>query len=197
MPASVWLEEVNKGLMKEILEHVKCVDENTGDMAPLSEDSVIIRKSEEDFKVETYPCVSIYCRGQYHSPKRFSQEYVNLFRDIEKGTVCIESPAVPYDLSYQIDFWSKYQVDMDAMLSSWLFDHFRSFNLFVVDNGGSERTCNCIVKGGVIRSDLTKGTERLLHAIMNLEIWVELDEERRYNVPMVIKHVIDAKQKGR
>ena len=82
------------------------------------------------------------------------------------------------------------------MTRSWLVKHFRQFNLPVIDDGGVERTCNCMMKGSVVKSDLVLNKERLFHSIVNLEIWVELDDETRYNMPVVITHDVEAKQKG-
>lgn len=51
-------------------------------------------------------------------------------------------------------------------------------------------------KGQVMKSDLVLNKERLFHSIVNLEIWVELDDETRYNMPVVVTHDVNAKQKG-
>ena len=59
MSANVWFEEVNVGLIKEIQSNVKYKNEN-GVLVPLSSKAITIRKPEEEFKSEVYPCVSIY-----------------------------------------------------------------------------------------------------------------------------------------
>lgn len=49
--------------------------------------------------------------------------------------------------------------------------------------------------GSVIKSDLVENKERLFHSIVNLRIWVEIDDEVRYNKSMVVIRDIDASEK--
>lgn len=194
MSANVWFEEVNIGLINEIRNTVKIKNIN-GDLTPLDANAVIVRKPEEDFKLEVFPCVSIYNKDYKHDPYRYNSAPVRMKDDFDNHMVVFEEPAVPFNLSYQIDFWSKYQTDMDCMTRTWLHKHFRQFNLKVIDDGGKERLLNCITKGSVIKSDLVLNDERLFHSVINLLIWVELDEEMQYNVPMVLHRDINAQQK--
>lgn len=195
MSANVWFEEVNTGLINEILKSVK-VTNSLGAKVPIGEEAVIVRKPEEDFKLEVFPCVSIYNKSYYHDTVRYDPIPVKLGLDLAKKNVEMEEPAVPFNLLYQIDFWSRYQTDMDCMTRTWLIKHFRQFNLDVIDDGGVKRSCNCMQKGQVMKSDLVLNKERLFHSIVNLEIWVELDDETRYNMPVVVTHDVNAKQKG-
>ena len=181
MSANVWFEEVNTGLLNELRSTVKIKDAS-GLLVSLKDEAFVVRKPEEDFKVESYPCVSIYNLNYAHDPLRYNPEPVVISRD--NGMVTLEDSAVPFNLFYQIDFWSEYQTDMDCMTRTWLKKHFRQFNLVVVDDGGTERTCNCLMKGSVVKSDLVLNGERLYHSIIKLLIWVELDDEIRYNKPI-------------
>lgn len=191
MSANVWFEEVNTGLLNEIKDTVKIKNAN-GVLVTLEDEALIVRKPEEDFKSEVYPCVSIYNLSYKHDPLRYNLEPVKVGEDLLNSIAVLEDPAVPFNLSYQIDFWAKYQEDMDCMTRTWLKKHFRQFNLKVVDDGGKERTCNCLVQGSVVKSDLVLGGERLFHSIIKLLIWVELDDETRYNKPMVTQRDIDS-----
>lgn len=190
MSANVWFEEVNIGLLKEIKDTVRIKDAN-GVLVELPDEALVVRKPEEDFKFETFPCISIYTRNYRHDPLRYNPTPVVVGQDEENATITLEDSAVPFNLDYQIDFWSKYQEDMDTMTRTWLTSHFRQFNLSVIDDGGTERTCNCLAKGSVIKSDLVRGGERLFHSIVNIQIWVELDGENRYNKPMVVDRDIN------
>lgn len=180
MSANVWFEEVNKGLIVEIKNTIKIIDA-TGFPVALSDDSIVVRKPEEDFKVEKYPCVSIYNLNYGHDPFRYNPSPVVVQRNVEQNTVTLEDSAVPFNLLYQLDLWAEYQTDMDYMTKTWLKKHFRQFNLPVIDDGGVKRECNCLMKGSVQKADLVLNGERLYHSIIKLLIWVELDDEMQYN----------------
>lgn len=196
MSASVWFEEVNRGLLAELQESV-FIKNAQGDLIPLPkpEKAFTVRKPEEDFKFEVFPCVSIYSKDYRHDPIRYNPEETLVEVNKERKIVTLEKPAVPFNLQYQIDFWARYQSDMDTMTRTWLMSHFRGFNLPVVDDGGTERTVNVTASGGMIKSDLVLNKERLFHSIANYSIWVEIDDEVRYNVPTVLTVNIDARQK--
>lgn len=193
MSANVWFEEVNKGLLKELKDTVRIKDAN-GVLVALEDKALIIRKPEEDFKFETFPCISIYNKDYKHDPLRYNPAPVKVGEDRVNHQVILEDPATPFNLSYQIDFWAEYQIDMDLMTRTWLLKHFRQFNLKVTDDGGVERTVNCLMKGNVVKSDLVVDKQRLFHTIINYQIWVELDNETRYNKPMVLTRDIDARE---
>ena len=193
MSANVWFEEVNTGLLKEIKDTVRVRNAN-GVLVALEDKALVVRKPEEDFKFETFPCVSIYNITHRHDPIRYNPAPVKVGEDLENKQVILEDPAVPFNLEYQIDFWAKYQSDMDSMTRTWLTKHFRQFNLTVIDDGGVERSCNCLVKGSVTKADLVLNGERLFHSLTKLQIWVELDDETRYNKPMVVQRSIDTSE---
>ena len=186
MSANVWFEEVNAGLIKEIRDSVRIKDRN-GCLVPLDDKAIVVRKPEEDFKFEVFPCVSIYNSTFYHDPLRYNPTPVKVGEYKEENLAIMEEPAIPFVLNYQIDFWAEYQVDRDTMIRTWLMKHFRQFNLDVLDDWGVDRSCNCLKQGSVVNSDLVRNGERLLHSIIKYQIWVELDEEIRYNKPMANK----------
>lgn len=192
MSANVWFEEVNIALLDEIRNTVKIKDMN-GILTPLSDNALIVRKPEEDFKFEVFPCVSIYNLNHKFDPQRYNPSPVKVGEDEEK--VVLEDPAIPFNLEYQIDFWSRYQTDMDCMTRTWLMKHFRQFNLKVVDDGGTERTCNCLAMRGSAKSDLVLNGERLFHSVIKLQIWVELDDEIRYNKYKVVDRRLNINEK--
>lgn len=181
MPANVWFEQVDTALLEEVKNTVKV--ESSGTLIPVP--SVIIRKPEEDFKIEIFPCISLYNKGYTHDLKRYDPAPVVMSKNDSESRAEMENSAVSFNLNYQIDFWAKYQTDMNTMTMSWLNSHFRSFNLQVRDDGGNERSCNVMVEPNIIKSDLVLGKERLFHSIVNCTIWVELDDENRYTTPIV------------
>lgn len=184
MSANVWLEEVSVGLIQELKNTVR-IKNQRGVLVPLQDNAFVVRKPEEDFKFETFPCVSIYNLSYAHDPTRYNSELVKVGEDRDNMIVTLEESAVPFNLTYQIDFWSRYNSEMDCMTRTWLMKHFRQFNLSVIDDGGNERSCNCLMQGSTTKSDLVLDKERLFHTIIKYLIWVELDGETRYNKPMV------------
>lgn len=185
MSASVWFTEVYAGLMKEIKKSVLYKDSSGYHLVALEDNQILVRKPEEDFKFEKFPCVSVYIVDYKHDPLRYNPEPVVVARDVTNNTATLEEMAIPFNLTCQIDFWSHYQEDMTDMTQLWLLNHFRAFNLPVVDSGGTERTCNCFTQGSIVKSDLVLNKERLFHSIIKYEIWVEIDENMCYNTDMV------------
>lgn len=188
MSASVWFEQVDKGLIEEIKKHVKLYNEN-GELVPV--EHVFVRTPEREFKHEDYPCVSIYNLYEKHDKKRYNPEPVVMSVDKITNTAVVEESAVPFNLYYQIDFWSKYQMDMNKMTGSWLQHHFRYFNLPVVDEGGKPRTCFVTPSDMPRKADFLSNGERVFRTIFSYCIRVELDNETRYNVSIATSTSLD------
>lgn len=188
MSANVWFEEVDTGLIKEIKNTVEYKNAN-GVLVPI--ENVIVRKPEEDFKIEKFPCVSIYNLDYKFDPMRYDAEPVKVGEDIETKKAIMEESAVAFNLIYQLDFWAEYIDDMNTMTRTWLMKHFRSFNLNVIDDGGTKRSCNCYMSEKPKKSDLVLNKQRLYHTIISYCIWVELDNETRYNEDMIIDNSIN------
>jgi hypothetical protein len=194
MSANVWSEEVERGLKQEILNTVFYLTD-TGIKAPLTEDMVFVRDPEEDLREEQIPCVTITPLYNRFDARRYNPNPVIMSRNDEENLLTMQDSAVPFNLFYQIDFWSRYKEDINLMTSTWLRKHFRQFNLKVVDDGGTERSSNVIVNESLRESDLLKNQKRLFHSIISYVIWVELDDEVGYNVHMVAERNLSAEQK--
>ena len=190
--SSVWIEQVDKGLIDEIYSTIK-VRDSSGSLVQLKDKSkqVLIRKPEEAFKPEAYPCISIYNTEARFSPIR---DNPNDIRHYNEGILTLEKRAVPYELMYNIDFWAKYQTDMNEMLKSWLLNHHRQFNLLVVDEGGVEASVNCLKKVDPKKADLVSDGKRLFHTTISYCMWVEIKDETRYNTDVVTKVSINVSQ---
>lgn len=193
MSANVWSEEVERGLKQEILNTVFYLTD-TGIKAPLTEDMVFVRDPEEDLREEQIPCVTITPLYNRFDARRYNPNPVIMSRNDEENLLTMQDSAVPFNLFYQIDFWSRYKEDINLMTSTWLRKHFRQFNLKVVDDGGTERSSNVIVNESLRESDLLKNQKRLFHSIISYVIWVELDDEVGYNVHMVAERNLSAEQ---
>lgn len=176
MSKSVWFEEVDTALLKKIQSVVK-VRDSDGSLVPVP---VSVRKPEEDFKIEQYPCMTIYnMYSQFDKIRSDDNIEVVVDRDFDKHTMTLERPAQPYNLYYQIDFWSKYQLDMNQMTRTWLASTGRDFNLDVLDMSGEKRSSFVLMTDSLKKSDLLSGNERIYHSMISYRIYVELDEEIR------------------
>ena len=191
--SSIWKEEVEIGLINEIFNTVKVRNIN-GVLVPFEDKKkqVLIRKPEEDFKQEKYPCVSIYNTRDSFSTERYNPNKIK--KRLHSGVYVLENSAIPFDLDYQIDFWSKYQTDMNTMTKEWLKKHYRQFNLLVKDDSGADVFVNCLMKVSPKKSDLLSGGERLFHTIISYRIWVEIKDETQYNTNVATKVNIDVSQ---
>lgn len=195
MSANVWFEEVERGLKEEILRTVEYLTP-AGVKEPVSKEMVFVRDPEEDLREEEIPCVTITPIMNRFDPRRYNSNPVVINRDTKNNTVHMQESAVPFNLTYQIDFWSRYREDMNIMTSSWIKKHFRQFNLPVVDDGGVVRSSNALIYENMRPVDLMRNQKRLYHSIISYVIWVELDDEVGYNVSMVADRVVKAESTG-
>ena len=195
MSANVWFEEVERGLKEEILRTVEYLTP-AGVKEPVSNEMVFVRDPEEDLREEEIPCVTITPIMNRFDPKRYNPNPVVISRDTKNNIAHVQESAVSFNLVYQIDFWSRYREDMNIMTSSWIKKHFRQFNLPVVDDGGVVRSSNVLIYESMKPVDLMKNQKRLYHSIISYVIWVELDDEVGYNVPMVAERIVKAESSG-
>ena len=200
MSSSVWLKQVEEGLMKEIRSCVKYINDE-GESVEVNR--VMVRKPEDDFLHLTgsdenieLPCVSISNYMTTHDKKRVTSESNTPVILSVKGSVAeVEDKAKPFKLYYQIDFWAEYADDISNMTMTWLAKHARWFNLEVVDSGGTKRDCYASINGNIMRSDQVVDNKRVFRAIINYCIRVEIDENNRYNTNIATDRVVSlAKQ---
>ena len=190
--SSIWNEQVDRALKDEILKSIQ-IRKKDGGFTRLDEKAMTVRKPEEDFKTEIYPCVSYFEEEYSFDPMRYNPSPKVIARNKKAHLIQLEDSSVPFKLNYQVDFWAKYQTDMNEMTLSWLLKHFRQFNLELKDDNGNVKNCNVLLRTPIAKSDLVSGGERVFRTIFNYEIWVELNNENRYNVGMVTDIDIDAK----
>ena len=187
---SVWNEQIDIALKEEIQKHT-IRREKSGRYIRLPDEAIIVRKPEEDFKSEVYPCVSYFEQSAEFVSSRYNPIPVPIKRNADSHLITLEETAIPFNVTYQIEFWAKYQKDINEITQSWLLKHFRQFNLDLKDDNGIVRSSNVLLQPPITRSDLISGKERIFRNIFNYVIWVELDNESRYNVSMVTDVVID------
>ena len=176
MSESVWFEQVDSALVKLLRQTIQI------DGKPVK---VVIRKPDEDFNEEDYPLVSIYNLYDRFSVERYSPEPTVVGRDVESNTAILEDSALPHDLFYQIDFWATLQSDMNSMTKQWKSFSKLWFNLDVLDESGTPRSCFVLSRNDFNKSDLLSKGKRLFHSFGTYKVQVEIDEKVQTTVPIV------------
>ena len=173
---SVWFEQVDTALIDYIKGIVKLPDAN-GVLTPVP---VKVRKPDEDFKIEEYPCITLYNLYSIRDNIRYYPDLVAVYKDPANHSVTLEKGAVPYSLFYQIDFWSRLQSNMNDMTRLWLGNHPDGhFNLPVKDLSGNDRNSSVLMVDDLRKSDFLTETKRTFHSSLTYRVWVELDENIR------------------
>ena len=179
---SVWFEQVDTAF-KELIQSKVFIKNSEGVIQPVP---VFIRKPDEDFKREQYPCITLYNLSAKRDNIRYFPDKLVISRNYEEGTLVEEDCAIPFKLKYQMDFWSTLQFQMNDMTRQWLGSlPNRDFNLSVIDMSGNSRDCFVLLSGDLQKSDLLDGDKRLYHSILTYDIQVEIDERMPVVVPMV------------
>lgn len=176
MSESVWFEQVDTAL----IDYIQSIVKYQRNPIPVN-----VRKPDEDFKVEKYPSMSIYNVFSQLDLERIDSLQVT--KSVDKGnySMVLEKSAVPYNLFYQIDFWAKYQEDMNSMTQQWLGQTGRDFNLPVIDASGKKRSSFVLMTDQLTKSDFIEGTDRVYHSVATYRIYVELDENVQVVKPLV------------
>lgn len=173
---SVWFEQVDTALINYIKGIVKLPD-SKGVLTPVP---VKIRKPDEDFKIEEYPCITLYNLYSVRDEVRYFPDTVVVERDLVNNKLIEENSAIPYSLFYQIDFWARQQSQMNDMTRIWLGHHpDRCFNLPVKDLSGNDRDSFVLMTDDLKKSDFLLKNDRTFHSILTYRVWVEIDERIR------------------
>ena len=179
---SVWFEQVDTALIDYIKGIVKLPDAS-GVLTPVP---VKVRKPDEDFKIEEYPCITLYNLYSTRDVIRYYPDLVMVEKDPANNRVILEKGAVPYNLFYQIDFWSRLQSDMNDMTRLWLGHHPDGhFNLPVKDLSGNDRNSSVLMVDDLRKSDFLTETKRTFHSSLTYKVWVELDEKIRIDGDLI------------
>lgn len=179
---SVWFEQVDIALIDYIRSIVKLKDSN-GILKPVP---VKIRKPDEDFKIEEYPSITLYNLYSVRDEVRYFPDSIVVDRDFTRNKLIEEKGAIPYNLFYQLDFWSRQQSDMNDMTRIWLGNHpDKSFNLPVKDMAGNDRDSFVLQTDDLRKSDFLTEHDRTFHSVLTYRVWVEIDEKIRVEKDMI------------
>ena len=173
---SVWFEQVDRALIDHIQKIILLPNSN-GVLTPVP---VKVRKPDEDFKIEEYPCITLYNLYSVRDEVRYFPDTVIVEKNPASHRLIEERSAIPYSLFYQIDFWSRQQSQMNDMTRLWLGYHpDRSFNLTVHDASGQLRDCSVFLADDLKKADHLTQTNRTFHSVLTYKVWVEIDERLR------------------
>lgn len=179
---TVWFEQVDTALIDYIQGIVK-LPNASGVLTPVP---VKVRKPDEDFKIEEYPCITIYNLYSLRDEVRYCPDMTVVERDFDNSTMVLEKSSIPYNLYYQIDFWSRLQSQMNDMTRMWLGYHpDKGFNLPVKDISGNPRDCFVLMTDDLKKLDFLEETKRTFHSALTYRVWVEIDEKIRVVEQMV------------
>ena len=181
MPKSetVWFEEVDRGLLN-LLKEIQIPIE--GVLSPVN---VEINKSDEDFKVDVYPSISIYA-STYSFDKSRESTLKEEVTEIDKATNTgkLEEAPKPFKFTYKITLWSKLQSQMNYMsrMLNVKIGHFH--NLKVNDASGNSTTVFMELKNPIFKVDFLSGNVRTFQQVYNYDVWVNIDEHIQIDVPI-------------
>lgn len=191
MGASVWWSHVDEAWRLFIRDKVQLF---TDKGAPV-ELHVVVRKPDEDFAIEKYPCVSISPLYAMRDTVREAPDYSRLLieEDVDNHTGLFRVPSKAFSLHYQIDFWADLLLDYSNMTMQWSAKVSRDFLLPIVDSVGEIRKCSVLEKnkGNVLREDAVGGRrigdsgQRTFRGHTDYRVWVRLDERPDETLPIV------------
>ena len=155
---------------------------------------VLVRKPEEDFKIEKYPSVVLQITtSQFNVDRYYKHETYISEKDKENFVGYEENTPLTYDINLQMDFYAEKATELDEMTIKWLSFFRRDFNLKVKTRGGKPDDVHVMPEGGAKRMDEVSGADRLFRNCFNYKVYGRLFERDRIEVPLVRKIVVSTK----
>ena len=126
---------------------------------------VYVRKNDDDFKLEKFPCVLLQITDYKFATDRYYKKQVYVqSKDYEAYKGIIESPPLTFDIALQMDFYTDSQEEMDVLSIDFINAFQRDFNLDVENRGGKKDNIHVMpenLQGGPKRLDEVDGADRL------------------------------------
>lgn len=184
MGKSIWTREIELGL----LEHIKKVFKGS----EFEDINITLRTPEEDFKIEVYPSITLYNLYNVRDEIRYNSNMQIVNKDFETKNVIKSFNTIPYNLYYQIDFWTTNYLQMSELTKKWIGYHpFKYFNFDLLDTQKEIRNTIAFKIEDLINTKVIKDENRVFHSIIQYKIWGELNETPNMNVPMITDINID------
>lgn len=175
----MWKEQIDSALIKFIQKHVSFSRDSGDKTVP-----VLVRNPEEFAKIEEYPTITICNLFDRFDPMRTFERESVVNRDFENNKMTLEEEAIPFQLFYQMDFWSLFKVDMNRMTKLWLSVAYKDFILPVLDEGGNARESLAVLKDPLTGADFLQADERIFRSTVTYKISAEIDENVQRIVDM-------------
>lgn len=185
---NVWYEEVDTALYNLITKTVFYKTEN-GEIKFVEPR---FSMDEEDINKMSLPTVLIRSLGEEFDLYRYDPTPTRL-EIVGDNKITLEDSAKPYTLKYQLDFLSRYRVDMNDILRSWYNKVPKRFLLDVKDTEGTERKCYMLQVRPSSTLNRTYGENTLYRTIIQYDIKVEIDEGTTYEVNVASSVNLDYK----
>lgn len=155
--------------------------------------NVVVRKPDEDFKIEKFPCAVLQIPTYTFSVDRWSKvdRYV---AGIKGNRFLIDSYPLPFDVYLQMDFYTETQDDMDILQIKWLSHFGRDLMLKVETRGGKPDRVLVLPEGGARRLDEVFGKDRLFRLIQNFRVFARIEEHDAIDtvrIPDKIKFIFE------
>lgn len=185
MIGSIWLKEIDEALIIAIQEAVQL--NINGVISPIT---VIPRYPDKDLLEMSLPCASIYNYDQKANNIHNKGEQLISKDLVTKKAVITNSPN-RYFLYYQIDFWSRFQQDMNEMTAKWLTKTGIFDTLTVVDDLGVARKVSISQIGQYKNLDSSNAQDgRLFRRAYSYKIGAELWSNTDIKTPTLTNEII-------
>lgn len=177
MNQSLWYEQIDGALIEFISDNIKL------DGVPAH---VFVRKPEEEFDKITFPCVTIYNLSTKPHQSREDVVFGSLdSRDTEGNTISYKAAPVLYEHVYQLDFWARFQSQMNEMTYQWFSKVEKDANVSAQTQSGTSVTFYLVQERGLQKSDLISGKERLFHSFLSYTVFADIDTQEIETIPMI------------
>ena len=184
--AEVWYEHIDTSLKEEIQRYIKVRTVDGTETIPVH---FFIRRPDDDFRIETYPSVSIYnifTKLADYRQNQYENENTPI-KDVVERKHITQAMDVPFDAFYQIDFWAVTNEDMNNMTNAWIRSHpFRQFNLKVLNGADKEEYVHMVQTEGWLKNDFFK-YNRIFNQSLRYKIQAYVDPKKNIVEPLITK----------
>ena len=137
--------------------------------------NVVIRKPDEDFKIEKFPCAVLQIPSYKFSVDRWYKKDRYVVDYNENGWL-IDAPPLPFDVQLQMDFYAKSQDDLDWLQIKWLSYFERDLWLQVKTRGGNKSEVLVLSESEAQRLDEVRGKDRLFRLMQTFRVFAKIEE---------------------